>query len=50
MIETQYVIFRLEDLYGATIKDVQEIILPQKPTRVPNNPDFIEGLLIIGIG
>jgi purine-binding chemotaxis protein CheW len=46
MVETQYVIFRLgEDLYGATIKDVQEIILPQKPTRVPNNPNFIEGII-----
>ena len=32
MVETQYVIFRLgEDLYGATIKDVQEIILPKSP-------------------
>ena len=23
----------------------QEIILPQQPTRVPNNPDFIEGII-----
>ncbi|HZJ58110.1 MAG TPA: chemotaxis protein CheW [Clostridia bacterium] len=46
MVETQYVIFRLgEDLYGATIKDIQEIILPQSPTKVPNNPDFIEGII-----
>ena len=45
-METQYVIFRLgEDLYGAAIHDVQEIILPQEPTRVPDNPDFIEGII-----
>lgn len=46
MVYTQYVIFKLgEELYGATIHDIQEIILPQKPTRVPNNPDFIEGVI-----
>jgi len=45
-MDTQYVIFRLGDeLYGAAIHDVQEIILPQQPTRVPNNPDFIEGII-----
>jgi len=45
-MDTQYVIFRLGDeLYGAAINDVQEIILPQQPTRVPNNPDFIEGII-----
>ncbi|MFY9176917.1 MAG: chemotaxis protein CheW [Caldicoprobacterales bacterium] len=45
-MDTQYVIFRLgEELYGAAIHDVQEIILPQQPTRVPNNPDFIEGII-----
>ena len=45
-MDTQYVIFRLgEELYGASIHDVQEIILPQQPTRVPNNPDFIEGII-----
>ncbi len=46
MVDTQYVIFRLgQELYGAAIHDVQEIILPQKPTRVPNNPEFIEGII-----
>lgn len=42
----QYVIFKLgEDIYGAQIHNVQEIILPKEPTRVPNNPDFIEGII-----
>ncbi len=46
MEDMQYVIFRLgKELYGAAISDVQEIILPQTPTRVPNNPDFIEGII-----
>ncbi len=38
--------FRLEeDVYGAEINDIREIILPQEPTKVPNNPDFIEKLV-----
>lgn len=41
-----YILFRLEeDIYGAEINDVREIILPQEPTKVPNNPDFIEGVI-----
>lgn len=46
MAEVQYVIFRLEDeYYGAEIQNIQEVILPETPTRVPNNPDFIEGVI-----
>ncbi|NLI61452.1 MAG: purine-binding chemotaxis protein CheW [Clostridiales bacterium] len=46
MVDTQYVIFRLgEELYGAAIHDIQEIMLPQTPTMVPNNPGFIEGII-----
>ncbi|HZK35322.1 MAG TPA: chemotaxis protein CheW [Bacillota bacterium] len=41
-----YILFRLEeDIYGAEINDVREIILLQEPTKVPNNPDFIEGVI-----
>ncbi len=41
-----YILFRLEeDVYGAEINDIREIILPQEPTKVPNNPDFIEGVI-----
>lgn len=46
MAEIQFVVFRLGDqVYGAQIHNIQEIILPVKPTKVPNNPDFIEGVI-----
>ncbi len=46
MADVQYVIFRLEDeYYGADIQNIQEIILTEIPTKVPNNPDFIEGVI-----
>lgn len=46
MANTQYVIFKLDgESYGAEIHNIQEIILPQEPTQVPNNPDFIEGII-----
>jgi len=46
MANVQYVIFRLgEEYYGAEIHNIQEIILPKTPTKVPNNPDFIEGII-----
>lgn len=46
MSDIQYVIFRLEeDIYGAEIHSVQEIILPKEPTKIPNSPDFIEGII-----
>lgn len=46
MAEIQFVVFKLGDqAYGAQIHNIQEIILPVKPTKVPNNPDFIEGVI-----
>ncbi|MFS8501327.1 MAG: chemotaxis protein CheW [Caldicoprobacter sp.] len=46
MEEMQFVVFKLGDeMYGALIHNIQEIILPVKPTKVPNNPDFIEGVI-----
>ena len=46
MADSQFIVFRLEDqFYGAQIYNIQEIIFPQIPTRIPNNPDFIEGVI-----
>jgi len=46
MAEIQFVVFKLGDqAYAAQIHNIQEIILPVKPTKVPNNPDFIEGVI-----
>lgn len=46
MEEKQFVVFKLgQEMYGALIHNIQEIILPVKPTKVPNNPDFIEGVI-----
>ncbi len=46
MAEVQFVVFRLADEeYGAQIHNIQEIIRPEEPTKVPNNPDFIEGVI-----
>lgn len=46
MKNMQLIVFRLGgELYGAEIYNVQEIILPVLPTKVPNNPDFIEGVI-----
>ncbi|MDI9567452.1 MAG: chemotaxis protein CheW [Bacillota bacterium] len=42
----QVVIFRLgEEEYGIPILSVQEIIRPQTPTKLPNSPDFIKGII-----
>lgn len=45
--EAQFVVFRLADeLYGAPIDAVQEIVrLPEKMTRVPQTPAFIDGVV-----
>ena len=46
MEEDLFVVFRLADEeYGAQIHNIQEIIRPEEPTKVPNNPDFIEGVI-----
>ncbi|NMA95822.1 MAG: purine-binding chemotaxis protein CheW [Clostridiales bacterium] len=45
-MSTQFVIFKLgDDVYGADIYNVSEIIFPKEPIKVPNNPDFIEGVI-----
>jgi purine-binding chemotaxis protein CheW len=42
----QYVGFRLEDTdYGVAITRIREIILMRPVTRVPQVPDYIEGLI-----
>ena len=46
MAEVQFVVFRLADPgIGAQIHNIQEIILPNSLQKVPNNPDFIEGVI-----
>jgi purine-binding chemotaxis protein CheW len=43
--EGQLVVFRLaNDVYGVHIQNVREIIRMQEITRVPNAPEFIEGV------
>lgn len=45
-VNKHYLLFRLEDeLYGAEIDTIREIIMPEEPTRVPSNPEFIEGVI-----
>lgn len=45
-MDTQFVIFGLgDDIYGAEIYNIHEIIFPKQPTKVPNNPGFIEGVI-----
>jgi purine-binding chemotaxis protein CheW len=44
--ERQLVVFRLaQDVYGFEIQAVREIIRMQEITRVPNAPEFIEGVI-----
>jgi purine-binding chemotaxis protein CheW len=44
--ERQLVVFRLaQDVYGLEIQGVREIIRMQEITRVPNAPEFIEGVI-----
>ncbi|WP_372995558.1 chemotaxis protein CheW [Lutispora sp.] len=48
MVERQYVIFKLEDEeYGVDIKNVREITVNKTTTRIPNTPDFIDGVINI---
>ncbi len=45
-MDAQFVIFRIgDDIYGADIYNINEIIFPKLPTKMPNNPDFIEGVI-----
>ena len=42
----QVIVFSLgEERYGVEISQVKEIILPTQITRIPNVPDFVEGVL-----
>ena len=44
--ERQLVVFRLADEeYGVDVSTVREIIHPQQITRVPNAPEFVEGVI-----
>ena len=46
MAATQLVLFNLgDDEYGVNILDVQEIIKPQEVTKVPDSPEFMEGII-----
>lgn len=42
----QVIVFRLgEERYGVDISQVREIIRPSQITRIPNAPDFVEGVI-----
>ncbi|MDI9645663.1 MAG: chemotaxis protein CheW [Archaeoglobales archaeon] len=43
---TQVIVFRLGDeRYGVEISQVREIIRPTQITRIPNAPNFVEGVI-----
>ncbi len=43
---TQFVVFNLgSEKYGVEISQVREIIKPTQITRIPNAPDFVEGVI-----
>ncbi|MDK2795658.1 MAG: purine-binding chemotaxis protein CheW [Archaeoglobaceae archaeon] len=42
----QVIVFRLgEERYGVDISQVREIIRPSQITKIPNAPDFVEGII-----
>jgi len=44
--EKQYVVFKIDkEEFGIDIMKVKEIIPYREPTRIPNCPEFIEGVL-----
>lgn len=46
MAESQLVVFKLDkEEYGVEIMQVQEISPYQKPTKVPNAPSFVDGII-----
>jgi len=46
MAELQFVVFKLgREEYGVNIMQVQEIGPYQEPVKVPNTPDFVEGVM-----
>lgn len=46
MAELQFVVFRLgNEEYGVNIMQVKEIVPYKEPVKVPNAPNFIEGII-----
>lgn len=44
--DLQMIVFQLgQEEYAVPITAVQEIIMPQKPTRIPKSPSFVEGII-----
>jgi len=46
LAETQFVVFKLgKEEYGVDIMQVKEIVSYKEPVKVPNTPNFIEGII-----
>lgn len=46
IVQSQYVGFQLEqEKYGIDIMNIQEITEYRNPTKMPNYPDFVEGVI-----
>lgn len=46
MADSQYVVFRLDkEEFGIDIMNVKEIMPYEESTKIPNSPDFIEGVI-----
>ena len=45
MAEKQYVVFGLDGAYGIDILSIQEITRYEIPTRIPNMPEYMEGII-----
>ncbi|MDP4180072.1 MAG: chemotaxis protein CheW [Bacillota bacterium] len=46
MANQQIVIFKVDDeMYGINIEQVKEIITPMEIFKIPNTPNFVEGLI-----
>ena len=46
MAEIQFVVFKLgKEEYGVDIMQVKEIVPYKEPVKVPNTPNFIEGII-----
>ncbi|EKE04797.1 MAG: purine-binding chemotaxis protein CheW [uncultured bacterium] len=44
--EVQMIVFKLgNEEYAVPITSVQEIIMPQTPTKIPKSPHFVEGVI-----
>ena len=44
--DLQMIVFQLGmEEYAVTITAVQEIIMPQQPTRIPKSPAFVDGII-----